>query len=174
MIQNKRYKIVKSLRSIASTVDKLFLIFLVGAMLLAGWDQEARGQTKSTPKANPTAASETLDDAHKGPVLTTKSAPLPKSDRAPILPSPEVGEWVERFEELSKGIQIGQLDQEFADLFYEELNVALTDMRNRLRDVLTALDTPVSQPAKGSSAKGAKRSSGANTEPEKKGCITTR
>jgi len=167
MIQNKRYKIVKSLRSIATTVDKLFFIFLVGAMLLAGWDQEARGQTKSTPKANPTAASETLDDAHKGPVLTTKSAPLPQSDRAPILPSPEVGEWVERFEELSKGIQNGQLDQEFADLFYEELNAALTDMRNRLRDVLTALDTPVSQPAKVSSAKGAKRSSGTNTEPEK-------
>lgn len=167
MRRNKRYEIVKSLRSITSTFGRLFFIFLVGAMLLAGWDQEARGQKKSAPNADPTAASETLDDARKGPVLTTKSAPLPQSDSAPVLPSPEVGKWVERFEELSNSIKIGQLDQEFADLFYEELNAALTVMRNRLRDVLTALDVPVSQPIKVSSAKGAKRSSGTNTEPEK-------
>lgn len=169
MMRNKRYEVVKSLRSIASTLGRLFFIFLVAAILLAGWDQEARGQKESTPNADPpAAASETVDDPHKEPVLTTESTPRSQSDNAPIIPSPEVKQWIERFEELSNAIQIGQLDQEFADLFYKELNAALTDTRNRLRDALTALDTaPVSQPAKVSSAKGAKRSSGTNTEPEK-------
>jgi AAA domain len=162
MIRNKRYEIVKSLRSSASTFGRLYFIFFVAAILLAGWDQEARGQKESTPNAIQ-PASETVDGAHKEPVLATESAPRPQSDSAPIIPSPEVKKWIERFEELSHAIQIGQLDQEFADLFYKELNAALTGMRNRLRDALTALD----KPAKASSAKGAKRSSGSNTEPEK-------
>lgn len=167
MIRNKRYKIVQSLRSIASTVDRLFFIFLVGAMLLAGWDQEARGQTKSTPNADPTASSETLDDANKGLVLTNESALRPQSDSVSVLPSHEVGKWVERFEELAKGIQIGRLDHEFADLFYREVNAAMGDTRQQLRDTLEALDATTSKPVEAPSEEQASDSS--ETDPGSRG-----
>jgi len=160
MIKNRKYKVVKSLRPIAETVDKLFFIFLIAAILLAGWEREARGQTESTPNADALAVKEILKDANKEAVPAAKSAPSQLSVSAPIFPSTRVDEWVERFEKLSHGIQIGQLDQTLADLFYKELNSALADGRNRLRDALTALDNPVPQPAKVSSAK-------KNTEPEK-------
>ena len=101
------------------STDRLFLIFVITALLLTGWSPAALGQTVSV-------------------------SDLPYSSTT-VLPSAQAADWLARYEKLSAGIKGEQLNQQDADRFYQELSVALTETRNRIREALIALETPVVQ-----------------------------
>lgn len=115
----------------------VFIVLSAAIVLLTGWVHPVRGQTEGSATVDPPeATSKTTNENLKG--HSAGSANPPHLFIEKPVASGETGKWVELYEKLAHGTNKESSDYEDANKFYQELNAALRDVRNRLRDVLTA------------------------------------
>ena len=114
-------------------------VLIIIPVLLASSGQLFADQTESNSSAitsedhkNKISISPTEGDGEDA-----QTAPQSPVEMNSVPPSTETDHWKQRYEKLVEGIHEESLDDKDADLFYQELTVALREMRNLLRGALS-------------------------------------
>jgi len=135
------HKIFRPIRSFPDTLGKVFIVLMTTLVLLTGLRPSVEGQTElPSPADSFVATSKTANTPFSdSDIKEPQQSPPPSTGDKPAAPLSESGKWVQRYEKLIEGINEESLDFVDADTFYQEINVALRDMRIHLQDSLTEL-----------------------------------
>jgi hypothetical protein len=132
----------RQIKSWPNTLSKVFIVLIIAWVLLTGIGQAIEGQTELPLPADPSDATSKTTDVTSSDADRDESqqTPPPLDENKPTT----VGKWVQRYEKLVEGINEESLGYEDADIFYQEVDAALQNMRTHLRDSLAdlTLDQP--------------------------------
>ena len=141
----------RQIKSWPNTLSKVFIVLIITWVLLIGIGQAVEEQTELPSPADPSGATSKTTDG------TSSDADIDESQQTqPSLDENKpttIGKWNQRYEKLLEGINEESLGYEDADAFYQELNVALRDMRMHLQELLGDLTLDPSRPRRVSPSK---------------------
>jgi hypothetical protein len=122
-----------------NVVNIVLNILIMALVLFAGSGQSFAEQVESQSPAasSDVTANKAGDPAKKAGGGDAQSIPLSPAEIKTTTPSSVSEQWAQRYENLVGGLNDQSLGDEDADLFYQELTVALREMRNLLRGALS-------------------------------------